>query len=98
MKLINISRYTDGGRLVEEWVQTDTYDFLRQLGALRSCPGWLEPVRRAPRPPLWQYLRAFVWPRSASVDSRRSRFTLTSPMLARLSQALARARAVPLAA
>ena len=49
-ELINIFRYTDGGRLVEEWVQTDTYDFLRQLGALGSCPGWLEPVRRAPGP------------------------------------------------
>ena len=23
----------DEGRLVEEWVQTGTYDFLRQLGA-----------------------------------------------------------------
>jgi predicted ester cyclase len=33
-ELINIFRYTDGGRLVEEWVQTDTYDFLRQLGAV----------------------------------------------------------------
>ena len=32
-ELINIFRYTDEGRLVEEWVQTDTYDFLRQLGA-----------------------------------------------------------------
>jgi len=25
-ELINIFRYTDDGRLVEEWVQTDTYD------------------------------------------------------------------------
>ena len=33
-ELINIFRYTDEGRLVEEWVQTDTYDFLRQLGAV----------------------------------------------------------------
>ena len=33
-RLINIFRYTDEGRLVEEWVQTDTYDFLRQLGAV----------------------------------------------------------------
>jgi predicted ester cyclase len=33
-ELINIFRYTDGGRLAEEWVQTDTYDFLRQLGAV----------------------------------------------------------------
>jgi predicted ester cyclase len=33
-ELINIFRYTDEGRLVEEWVQTDTYDFLRQLGAI----------------------------------------------------------------
>ena len=32
-ELINIFRYTDEGRLVEEWVQTDRYDFLRQLGA-----------------------------------------------------------------
>ena len=35
-ELINIFRYTDEGRLVEEWVQTDTYDFLRQLGAFVS--------------------------------------------------------------
>jgi predicted ester cyclase len=35
-ELINIFRYTDEGRLVEEWVQTDTYDFLRQLGAFES--------------------------------------------------------------
>jgi predicted ester cyclase len=33
-ELINIFRYTDDGRLVEEWVQTDTYDFLRQLDAV----------------------------------------------------------------
>jgi len=33
-ELINIFRFTDEGRLVEEWVQTDTYDFLRQLGAV----------------------------------------------------------------
>ncbi len=32
-ELINIFRFTDEGRLVEEWVKTDTYDFLRQLGA-----------------------------------------------------------------
>ena len=35
-ELINIFRYTDKGRLVEEWVQTDTYEFLRQLGAVAS--------------------------------------------------------------
>jgi predicted ester cyclase len=35
-ELINVFRYTDEGRLVEEWVQTDTYDFLRQLGAVGS--------------------------------------------------------------
>ena len=35
-ELINIFRYTDNGRLVEERVQTDTYDFLRQLGAFES--------------------------------------------------------------
>jgi predicted ester cyclase len=35
-ELINIFRYTDEGRLIEEWVQTDTYDFLRQLGAVGS--------------------------------------------------------------
>ena len=35
-ELINIFRYTDDGRLVEEWVQTDTYNFLRQLGAVGS--------------------------------------------------------------
>jgi hypothetical protein len=34
-ELINIFRYTDDGHLVEEWVQTDTYDFLRQLGAVK---------------------------------------------------------------
>jgi len=33
-ELINIFRYTDDGRLAEEWVQTDTYDFLRQLGVV----------------------------------------------------------------
>ena len=35
-ELINIFRYTDDGRLIEEWVQTDTYDFLRQLSAVAS--------------------------------------------------------------
>jgi predicted ester cyclase len=35
-ELINIFRYTDEGRLVEEWVQTDTYHFLRQLGGVAS--------------------------------------------------------------
>jgi len=35
-ELINIFRYTDDGRLVEEWVQTDTYELLRQLGAVES--------------------------------------------------------------
>ena len=35
-ELINIFRYTDEGRLAEEWVQTDTYDFLRQLGAFQD--------------------------------------------------------------
>ena len=35
-ELINVFRYTDDGRLIEEWVQTDTYDFLRQLGAVGS--------------------------------------------------------------
>ena len=35
-ELINIFRYTDDGRLAEEWVQTDTYDLLRQLGAVGS--------------------------------------------------------------
>lgn len=33
-ELINLFRYTDEGHLVEECVQTDTYDFLRQLGAV----------------------------------------------------------------
>lgn len=33
-ELINIFRYTDEGRVAEEWVQTDTYEFLRQLGAV----------------------------------------------------------------
>jgi predicted ester cyclase len=31
--LINIFRFDDEGRLVEEWVQTDNRSFLRQLGA-----------------------------------------------------------------
>jgi predicted ester cyclase len=31
-ELINIFRYTDEGRIAEEWVQTDTHEFLRQLG------------------------------------------------------------------
>jgi predicted ester cyclase len=35
-ELINIFRYTDEARLLEEWVQTDTYEFLRQLGAVAS--------------------------------------------------------------
>ena len=35
-ELINIFRYTDDGRLAEEWVQTDTYELLRQLGAVES--------------------------------------------------------------
>ena len=35
-ELINIFRYTDEGRLTEEWVQTDTYDFLQQLGAVEG--------------------------------------------------------------
>jgi predicted ester cyclase len=35
-ELINIFRYTDDARLIEEWVQTDTYDLLRQLGAVGS--------------------------------------------------------------
>ena len=35
-ELINIFRYTHDGRLIEEWVQTDTYAFLRQLGAVAS--------------------------------------------------------------
>ena len=35
-ELINILRYTDEGRVMEEWVQTNTHDFLRQLGALGS--------------------------------------------------------------
>ena len=33
-ELINIFRYTDEGRVVEEWLQTDTYEFLRQLDAV----------------------------------------------------------------
>jgi predicted ester cyclase len=32
-ELHNIFRYTDDGQLAEEWVQTDTVEFLRQLGA-----------------------------------------------------------------
>ncbi|MBV8697444.1 ester cyclase [Bradyrhizobium sp.] len=31
--LINIFRFDDQGRLVEEWVRTDYRSFLRQLGA-----------------------------------------------------------------
>ncbi|WP_048644854.1 ester cyclase [Nitratireductor soli] len=33
MDLINIFRFDDDGRLVEEWVRTDYRSFLRQLGA-----------------------------------------------------------------
>ena len=33
-ELINIFRYTDEGCLLEECVQTDTYEFLRQLSAV----------------------------------------------------------------
>jgi predicted ester cyclase len=33
-ELINIFRYADEGHLLEEWVQTDTYEFLRQLSAV----------------------------------------------------------------
>lgn len=32
-ELINIFRYDQGGRLVEEWMQSDTRTSLRQLGA-----------------------------------------------------------------
>ncbi len=42
-ELINIFRYTDEGRLAEEWVQTDTYDFLRQLGAVGSRQDSVQP-------------------------------------------------------
>jgi predicted ester cyclase len=35
-ELINIFRYTIEGRLAEEWVRTDTYAFLRKLGAIGS--------------------------------------------------------------
>jgi hypothetical protein len=35
-ELINIFRCADEGRVFEEWVQTDTYDFLRQIGAFGS--------------------------------------------------------------
>ena len=31
--LINIFRYNEAGQLAEEWVQTDNYGFLKQLGA-----------------------------------------------------------------
>ena len=31
--LINIFRFNDDGRMVEEWVRTDNRSFLRQLGA-----------------------------------------------------------------
>jgi hypothetical protein len=31
--LMNIFRFDDQGRLVEEWVRTDSRSFLRQLGA-----------------------------------------------------------------
>ena len=34
--LINIFRFDDQGRLIEEWVQTDYRSFLRQLGAKES--------------------------------------------------------------
>ena len=32
-ELTNIFRYDDGGRLAEEWIQTDSRSVLRQLGA-----------------------------------------------------------------
>jgi predicted ester cyclase len=32
-ELINIFRYDDHGRLAEEWIQSDSRDVLRQLGA-----------------------------------------------------------------
>lgn len=34
--LINIFRFDDRGRLVEEWVRTDNHSLLRQLGAVES--------------------------------------------------------------
>ena len=33
MDLINIFRFDDDGRLIEEWVRTDYRGLLRQLGA-----------------------------------------------------------------
>jgi hypothetical protein len=42
-ELIDIFRYTDEGLLAEEWVQTDTYDFLRQLGAVGSRQDSVQP-------------------------------------------------------
>ena len=33
-ELIKIFRYTDEGRPAEEWVRTDTYNFLHQLGGV----------------------------------------------------------------
>jgi hypothetical protein len=33
MDLMNIFRFDDDGRIVEEWVRTDNRSFLRQLGA-----------------------------------------------------------------
>jgi hypothetical protein len=32
--LLNLFRFDDEGRLVEEWVRTDYRSFLRQLGAV----------------------------------------------------------------
>jgi hypothetical protein len=33
MDLMNIFRFDDNGRIVEEWVRTDNRSLLRQLGA-----------------------------------------------------------------
>jgi hypothetical protein len=33
MDLMNIFRFDDDGRIVEEWVRTDNRSLLRQLGA-----------------------------------------------------------------
>jgi predicted ester cyclase len=37
--LINIFRFDDRGRLVEEWVSTDNRSLLRQLGSAESRSG-----------------------------------------------------------
>lgn len=40
LDLMNIFRFDDQGRLVEEWVRTDNRSFLRQLGGAAKASPW----------------------------------------------------------